>query len=93
MLGAHVLREAEKPSGNAEAQADYWDVQPASDSLFAFCGRSMDLCEQSNILVTPHFGDIYHLFCHQKESGRPSAHWRYLCFFRKVRRVASSHWG
>lgn len=34
MLGARVLREAEKPSGNADALADSRDVQPASDTLF-----------------------------------------------------------
>lgn len=62
MLGAHVLREAEMPSGNAEAQADSWDVQPASDSFVALCGRSMDLCVQWNVLVTPHVGHFDHLF-------------------------------
>lgn len=51
-----MLREAEKPLGNAEAQADSRDLQPASESFFALCGRLMDLYVQWNILVTPGVG-------------------------------------
>ena len=51
----------------------------ASDSLFAFRGRSIDVCVQWNIRVTPIIGHIYHLFFHQTESGRQSVHRRYCC--------------
>lgn len=46
MLGARVLKEAEKPSGNAEALADSTDGQPELQILYLLfvAGRLMFVC-------------------------------------------------